>query len=86
MLWTEADQTGSLFDVVLPEPLRDLPRDLAAIDELLKNEAMLAPFRVHWEEEVKAGLIGSTRWGRPTIAMASYVRLMVLKHRYRWGY
>ena len=47
MLRTEADQTGSLFDVVLPEPLRDLPRDLAAIDELLKNKAMLAPFGVH---------------------------------------
>src|SRR6266487_3850977 len=86
MLHTEAGQTGSLFDLVLPEPLRDLPADLAAIDELLKDDAMLAPFRAHWDEEVKAGLIGSTRWGRPTIAMATYVRLMVLKHRYGWGY
>ncbi len=86
MLRTEAGQTGSLFDLVLPEPLRDLPEDLAAIDELLKDDAMLAPFRVHWDDEVKAGLIGSTRWGRPTIAMATYVRLMVLKHRYGWGY
>jgi transposase, IS5 family len=24
--------------------------------------------------------------GRPTIAMETYVRLMVLKARYRWGY
>jgi transposase, IS5 family len=86
MLRTEASQTGSLFDLVLPEPLRDLPADLAAIDELLQDDAMLAPFRVHWDEEVKAGLIGSARWGRPTIAMATYVRVMVLKHRYGWGY
>jgi IS5 family transposase len=86
MLRTEADQTGSLFDLVLPEPLRDMPADLAAIDELLRDYAMLAPFQVHWDEEVKAGLIGSTRWGRPTIAMATYVRLMVLKHRFGWGY
>jgi hypothetical protein len=81
MLRTEADQTDSLFDLVLPEPLRDLPADLAAIDELLKDDAMLASFRAQWNEEVKAGLIGSIRWGRPTIAIATYVRLMVLKHR-----
>jgi transposase, IS5 family len=86
MLRTEAGQTGSLFDLVLPEPLRDMPADLAAIDELLKDDAMLAPFQAHWDEEVKTGLIGSARWGRPTIAMASYVRLMVLKHRFGWGY
>jgi transposase, IS5 family len=86
VLRTEAGQTGSLFDLVLPEPLRDLPADLAAIDELLQDDQMLAPFRAHWDEEVKAGLIGSTRCGRPTIPMATYVRLMVLKHRYGWGY
>jgi IS5 family transposase len=86
VLRTEAGQTGSLFDLVLPEPLRDLPTDLAAIDELLRDDKMVAPFRAHWEGEVKAGLIGSSRWGRPTIPMATYVRLMVLKHRYGWGY
>src|SRR5260370_14158361 len=86
MLRTEAGQTGSLFDLVLPEPLRNLPADLAAIDELLQDDQMLVPFRVHWDEEVKAGLIGSSRWGRPTIPMAIYVRLMVLKHRFGWGY
>src|SRR5260370_28415989 len=86
MLRTEAGQTGSLFDLVLPDPLRDLPADLATIDELLKDDQMLARFRAHWDEEVKAGLIGSSSWGRPTIPMAIYVRLMVLKHRFGWGY
>lgn len=85
LLRTEAGQTDSLFDLVLPEPLRELPTDLAAIDELLRDDAMLAPFREHWDQEVKASLIRSSRWGRPTIPMATYVRLMVLKHRYRWG-
>ena len=85
-LRVETGYDGGLFDVALPEPLRDLPADLAAIDELLRDDAMLAPFREHWDHEVKAGLIGSSRWGRPTIPMATYVRLMVLKHRYRWGY
>ncbi len=78
-LRTETGYIGGLFDLALPEPLRELPMDLAAIDELLKDEEMLTPFRVHWDEEVKAGLIGSTRWGRTTIPMATYVRLMVLK-------
>ncbi len=86
MLRTEIGYVGGLFDLALPEPLRDLPADLAAIDGLLNDDAMLAPFRAHWDEEVKAGLIGSSRWGRPTIPMATYVRLMMLKHRYGWGY
>src|SRR2546430_2524207 len=85
-LRVETGYDGGLFDVALPEPLRDLPADLAAIDELLRDDAMLAPFREHWDHEVKAGLIGSSRWGRPTIPMATYVRLIMLKHRYRWGY
>ncbi len=85
MLRTEA-QAGSLFELVLPHPLRDLPPDLARIDQLLCHEKMLAPFRAHWDKEARAGLIKSARWGRPTIPMATYVRLMVLKHRCRWGY
>jgi IS5 family transposase len=86
VLRTDAGEPDSLFDLVLPEPLREMPADLAAIDELLRDDKMLAPFRTHWDEEVRAGRIGSARWGRPTIPMATYVRLMVLKHRYRWGY
>ena len=85
-LRVETGYDGGLFEVALPEPLRELPADLAAIDELLRDDAMLAPFREHWDEEVKAGRICSSRWGRPTMPMATYIRLMVLKHRYRWGY
>jgi IS5 family transposase len=86
MLRVDAGQADSLFDLILPEPLRELPADLAAIDELLRDDEVLAPFQEHWDEEVRAGLIGSARRGRPTIPMATYVRLMVLKHRCGWGY
>jgi len=86
MLRIEAGQTCSLFDVVLPQRLRQLPADLAAIDQLLMEDKMLEPLRAHWQKEVEAGQIKSASWGRPTISMQAYVRLMVLKHRYGWGY
>src|SRR5437016_12799234 len=39
-----------------------------------------------WRQEVvETGRLVLTD-GRPTIAMERYVRLMVLKARYRWGY
>ncbi len=86
MLRTEAGQTCSLFDLALPQRLRQLPADLAAIDQLLADDKMLEPLRAHWKKEVEAGQIKSAHWGRPTISMQVYVRLMVLKHRYGWGY
>lgn len=86
MLRTEAGQIRGLFDLALPDPLRNLPPDLAQMDELLNDDKMLAPFRAHWNQEVEYGLIISAHWGRPTIPMPMYVRLMVLKHRYGWGY
>jgi len=85
MLRIEAGQTCSLFDVVLPQRLRQLPADLAAIDQLLMEDKMLEPLRAHWQKEVEAGQIKSASWGRPTISMQAYVRLMVLKHRLRLG-
>jgi hypothetical protein len=62
-LRVETGYDGGLFDVALPEPLRELPADLAAIDELLRDDAMLAPFREHWEQEVKAGRTPPAIWG-----------------------
>jgi len=43
-------------------------------------------FLERWRREViETGRLVLTD-GRPTIAMETYVRLMVLKQRYRWGY
>ena len=66
--------------------MRELPEDLAALDRLLSDPDLLAPIVVHWRREVEDGGRAVLTDGRPTIAIESYVRLMVLKQRYRWGY
>lgn len=86
MLRLQGGQVECLWDEVLPESVRRLPDDLARIDELLRDEALLAPIEAHWLQEAQARGRSAARHGRPTIAMQSYVRLMVLKHRYGWGY
>jgi len=73
------EQVESLFDEALPIEVRELPEDLARLDVLLSDAALLAPIVERWE--------GSARgYGRPTIAMSLFVRLMVVKQRSGWGY
>src|SRR3954471_1511301 len=72
-------QVESLFDEVLPVGVRELPPDLARLDELLRDEALLAPIERAWRATARDH-------GRPTIAMATFVRLMVVKQRCGWGY
>jgi IS5 family transposase len=86
MLRLQGGQVESLWDELLPERLRELPEDLAQIDALLRDEALLAPIEAHWEREAERRGRSAKGHGRPTIAMQTYVRLMVLKHRYGWGY
>ncbi len=86
MLRLQGGQVESLWDEVLPEKLRELPADLARIDALLRDEALLAPIEAHWDREARVRGRSAKRHGRPTIPMQMYVRLMVLKHRYGWGY
>jgi IS5 family transposase len=83
-LW--GGQVESLGDVVLPERLRELPDDLAQIDALLGDESLLVPIEAHWDREGERRGRSAKGHGRPTIPMQTYVRLMVLKHRYGWGY
>lgn len=83
-LW--GGQVESLWDEVLPERLRELPDDLTRIDVLLRGRALMAPIEAHWDREAQARGRSAKRHGRPTIAMQTYVRLMVIKHRYGWGY
>ena len=86
MLRLRGGQVESLWDELLPEKLRELPQDLAQIDELLRDEALLAPIEAHWDKEAEARGRSAVGHGRPTIPMQTYVRLMVLKHRFGWGY
>lgn len=65
----------SLWESVLPEVCLRLPVELERVDAWL-DERFFAPFVPHF----------STRMGRPSIPMETYLRLMFLKHRYRLGY
>ena len=86
MLRLEAGQVLSLWDEVLPIEARELPEDLQRIDALLADPGLLAPVRAHWQKEADASGRSAAEHGRPTIAMATYVRLMVVKQRSGWGY
>jgi IS5 family transposase len=79
MLRLAGGQVESLFDEVLPVEVRELPSELAALDALLSDEALLEPIERGWDAAAR-------EHGRPTIAMATFVRLMVVKQRTGWGY
>jgi IS5 family transposase len=86
MLTLLAPQPESLWDESLPVEVKELPEDLAALDVLLADPKLLWPLVERWQREFQeSGRLVLTE-GRPTIALESYVRLMVLKARYRWGY
>jgi IS5 family transposase len=81
-----AEQMESLWDEVLAVEVRELPEDLQRIDALLSDPGLLAPIAAHWQAEAEASGRSAARHGRPTIAMETYVRLMVVKQRSGWGY
>ena len=66
----------SLWESVLPPELFHLSEELAEVDRLLDDERFFAPFKERF----------STRMGRPTIPIATYLRMMYLKRRYELGY
>jgi len=79
MLRLSGGQVESLFDMVVPVEVRELPADLAALDVLLGDAALLAPVEAAWEQAARGR-------GRPTIPIDCFVRLMVVKQRSGWGY
>jgi transposase, IS5 family len=86
MLTLLAPQPESLWDESLPVEVKELPEDLAALDVLLSDPELVWPLVERWQQEFReTGRLVLTE-GRPTIALETYVRLMVLKARYRWGY
>ncbi len=66
----------SLWDSVLPEECRLLSPLLERVDCWLDDEAFYAPFRKHFID----------LFGRPSIPMEVYLRMMFLKFQYRLGY
>jgi transposase, IS5 family len=79
MLRLAGGQVESLFDELLPVEVRELPAELAVLDRLLADPRLLAPIEQAWAQTAR-------RHGRPTIPMACFVRLMVIKQRTGWGY
>jgi hypothetical protein len=74
MLRLVGPQAECLFDVGLPVEVRELPDDLAALDVLLDDRAVLTPIGEAWA-------LSARREGRPSIPMDRYLRLMVIKTR-----
>jgi len=71
-----SQQNPSLWETVLPPEIFQMNEELTKVDKLLDDERFFAPFRERF----------GTRMGRPTTAVATYLRLMYLKHRYQMGY
>ena len=78
MLRVHAPQVEMLWDELLPAEARALPEDLAQLDTLLADPALLAPFRARFAAEREVSAADALSRGRPTIAMATYLRLMVI--------
>ncbi len=79
MLRLSGGQVESLFDEVLPLGVRQLPGDLAVLDGLLGDRALLEPVQRAWAESARDH-------GRPSVPIDRFVRLMIVKHRSGWGY
>ena len=86
MLTLLADQPECLWEDALPIEVRQLPEDLAMLDVLLSDPEVLWPLVERWRREVRETGRLVLSEGRPTIPLETFVRLMVLKQRYRWGY
>ena len=72
---------GGLWDDALPVEVKELPEDLAALDVLLSDHALLFPSVERWRQEFRETRRLVLTEGRPTIPLETYVRLMVLKAR-----
>lgn len=79
MLTLVGGQVECLWDEVLPIEARELPEDLARLDRVLYDPALLEPIAAGWEQTARGH-------GRPSISMSTFVRLMVVKQRTGWGY
>lgn len=69
-------QNPSLWESVLPPELFQMNEELTQVDKLLDDERFLTSFRERF----------GTTMGRPSTAVATYLRMMYLKHRYQLGY
>ena len=81
----QAKGQACLLEALLPAGAVLLPASLVAIDELLEDPGVYAPIRDLWVACDKKDWTAKLTDGRPTTAMVTFVRLMVLKARSGWG-
>jgi IS5 family transposase len=72
----ENQKQPSLWESVLPPELFHMNEELTQVDKLLDDERFLTPFQKKFDSKI----------GRPTTAVATYLRMMYLKYRYQMGY
>ena len=75
MLRTVGDQS-TLWESLLPVQALLMPAELERVDRLLDDDRFFAPFRPFFH----------ATFGRPSIPIETYLRLMFLKHRYKLGF
>jgi transposase, IS5 family len=76
VLVTKVDPQPTLWETILPPELLRLPPGLSQIDALLDDPVLFEPFEEFFDPEI----------GRPSIPMETYLRMMVLRFRYRLGF
>jgi IS5 family transposase len=86
MLTLHSNHSDTLWDQLLPQGVRTLPEDLARLDQVLCDPQILAPFPTRFQSLAAELHTDPLTRGRPTMPMATYLRLMVIKHRTGWGY
>jgi IS5 family transposase len=72
----ENQKQPSLWESVLPPEFFQMNEELTQVDKLLDDERFLTPFQKKFNIKI----------GRPTTAVATYLRMMYLKYRYQMGY
>ena len=64
------------WEAILPEMCLGMPAELETVDRLLDDSVFFEPFWVHFHAVL----------GRPSVPIETYLRLMFLKYRYRFGF
>lgn len=70
------DGQATLWETVLPVEVLAMSAELSRVDALLDDERFFEPFRAYFDPS----------FGRPSVPIETYLRLMFLKSRYRLGY
>lgn len=76
MLRTKVDPQPTLWEAILPPEFLALPPGLERIDRLLDDPVFFEPFVAFFDPV----------FGRPSIPLETYLRMMFLRFRYRLGF